>query len=261
MQYSFDSMTARKTLTKQGVMRNRLFATLMVATLVGLPSAYGVPTLKLSDGVTILTIADQSLNDSSGIPGMVRWAGTIGAWTIDVEFESDVSAKGAGKPYSGSAINPDMHMSVSASSRKKTPGAANLTLTVWFSDDDFGPLANQMFYAAAGGTLANSQSTLLVRSFGDTGNNLFGDDGIANSSVLFNQAGGFSSNLGAPLGGPLDYPYSLTLMTTITHRHLGISTLNSSVDVDLKVPDGGSTLLLLGSALGALGFMTWRRKE
>lgn len=85
-----------------------------------------------------------------------------------------------------------------------------------------------------------------------------------------------SNPLGAPIpsigpvntrftGGPIpagtSNPYSITIDDIITGTGApGTMANDISVTTSLTVPDGGSTLLMLGSALSVLGFYAFRRK-
>ncbi len=199
-------------------------------------AAHAVPTMKISDGITTLTIADGSGSDSNPGAGLVTWIGTIGVWNINVNT-------GVTKPAFGDAENPYMDLNfVNGSS------SSGGTLTIWFSETDF--TKNGTAFAAIGGTTAGMVS---YETYYDSANALFG-----NSGALTNQGFGPGAFSGTATGGPVMDPnvYSLTQKITITHGQQGVS----SGDAELTVPDSGSTIALLGAALATLGLISRRRK-
>ena len=196
-----------------------------VVGLVG--SASAVPTLYLSDGVTSVTIADGSALDSNDAVGVVTYNGAVGInWTLNV-------TTGLSKPQIGSATNPEMTLnSVNANSK----GAGFLTIK--FSDDFFGPSSGQLV-SKTGGTTAG---TVSVQTYADASNALFGQGTLLTSHGPF--SGGAFSDLASKdlsIGGP----FSLTELATITHTRNGVTSFNE----DLRVPDAGLTVALLGSSL------------
>ena len=199
-------------------------------------AAQAVPTMKISDGITTLTIADGSGSDSNGAAGLVTWIGTIGVWTINVNT-------GVTKPAYGDAENPYMDLNFVNGSSSSAG-----TLTIWFSETDF--TKNGTAFAVIGGTAAGMVS---YETYYDSANALFG-----NSGALTNQSFGPGGFTGAATGGPVMDPnvYSLTQKITITHGQQGVS----SGDAELTVPDSGSTIALLGAALATLGLISRRRK-
>ncbi len=54
-------------------------------------------------------------------------------------------------------------------------------------------------------------------------------------------------------------PYSITIEADLHNTGTGIATVSATADL-ATVPDGGNTLMLLGSALSILGLGTFRRK-
>jgi hypothetical protein len=199
-------------------------------------AAQAVPTMKISDGISTITISDGGAGDSNASAGLVTWIGNIGVWNINVNT-------GVTKPAFGNAENPYMDLNFVNGSSSSAG-----TLTIWFSETDFSK--NGTAFAKIGGTAAG---TVSYETYYDTANALFGNSGaLTNQSFL---AGAFS---GSVTGGPVMDPnvYSLTQKITITHSQQGIS----SGDAELTVPDSGSTIALLGAALATLGLISRRRK-
>jgi hypothetical protein len=122
------------------------------------------------------------------------------------------------------------------------------TLIIKWSDDGFGPTVGNAF-ASIGGT---SGGTVKYDTYADAGNAIFGT-----TTPLTTQsfgAGSFSGDAGGPDLAAQGSPYSLTQVITITHTGKATTSLNAV----LTVPDGGMTLMLLGSGLTALSLL--RRK-
>jgi hypothetical protein len=213
--------------------------TVAVIALAAAPNAQAIPTIRLFDGTTTITVADGSGGDSTAAIGAVTFNGAIGAWIVNV-------STGVTKPLLGSATKPDMDLnSVNVS------GGAGGTLTILFSDDGFGPTLGNSF-AQIGGTINNAAgSTLAYTTFASASNALF-----ALTTPLTSQSfvsGAFSgSTFGSAV--PITSPYSLTQKVVIRHAGAGASSFNAS----LTVPDGGTTASMLGFAL--MGIAGLRRK-
>lgn len=198
--------------------------------------AQAVPTLKISDGVLPeITIGDGAGGDSNGAAGVVTWIGSVGVWTVNVDT-------GITKPAFGSADNPFMDLAfVDISS-------AAGTLTLKFSETGFTKLGTAS--SLIGGT---TSGTVSYSTYWSATNTLFAMDNLLSSSGSL--GGGAYSNA-AFTGNILSGPYSLTQVITITHTGAG----SSSGDAELRVPDSGSTIALLGAALATLGLISRRRK-
>ena len=194
-------------------------------------SASAVPTLRISDGINPdVVITDNGPGDSQGATaGAILWVGSIGSWNLNVDT-------GLTKPFYTDP--PHMDLNYSASS----VGAGMLTLT--FSDDG---------YNYSGG---------IIDRFGGTTAGMLTDRVLVNNVVVTSQGpfgpGAFSATTpGMVTLVPTDV---LSLEVKIVHTGTGPST--SSGDKELlrfpRVPDGGTTVMLLGVALSCLGLM--RRK-
>jgi len=202
-------------------------------------SASAVPTLYLSDGVSSVTVADGSAFDSNPLVGVVSYNGAVGInWTLNV-------TTGLSKPVLGSATQPWMDMSsVNASSK----GAGNLTIK--FSDDNFGPSSGKLI-SIIGGT---TQGNVNMKTYSDAANTIFGQGTLLTSQGAFGP-GGFSNIKSISFSGGL--PFSLTEVATITHTKKAITSFNE----ELRVPDAGMTLALLGSSLLGLAAFSRSRKS
>ena len=206
--------------------------------------AYGTATLKLDDGVNpFFLVLDGGVGDVNPVTGAVTYIFSLGNWTGTVET-------GRTLPDIGTAILPKLSLSVSASS------SAAGTLAVSFSEIGFGPLAGHFVAETALTSLAPA-ATVTYSTYGDTGNAIFGNDGTLAQMSNTYTASPDSDSLPAPLGGPAAAPYSLTGKIVITHTSNDHQASNASM-VLTAVPDGGTTLALLGCSM--LGLGTLRRK-
>lgn len=186
-------------------------------------SVYGVATMTIDDGPG--GAATVVITDGDG-DGVINFNGAVGIWNIVVNT-------GLSKPALGSATAPHMDLTYTAVS--SAAGTLKITLT----DDGFtysGGLVDSW-----GGTTSSvggpnsSQNNVLVNGQSVTGAGPFGN-------------GSFSSTTLATVSlRPAD---TLSLVVALTHANAG----NSSGDKDVHtVPDGGMTLMLLGSGFTALG--------
>jgi len=218
--------------------------------LAGTLAVYALPTIRLSDTVTTVTVGDGTVADTaSGVPGVVSWTGPVGDWFVTV-------TTGMTKPASGlgSASSPRFHLSeVNAFATGPNPN----TLTIEFSETDFTvPLPAG---AKADISWNSSNSKLSYETYVGYGNVLFQQSALITTMGPFAGAGSSvgsataTGSVGA--GGP---PVSFTLVLTITQAGWEGS---MSADATLAVPDTGSSLLLLGSALGCLGLLARSRKN
>ena len=204
-------------------MKNKL--TLMAgvaAALVGLcATTQAGPVLTLSDGVNTVSV------NTPGGGGNYTYNGAVGAWNINV-------ATGVS---SGTATLPQLDLNdVSYFS-----SGENNTLTITWTVDGLGPLGGN-FNAEVGGTLSGMTDQFSM---------LLNGSQVGGTLTYFTSpfAGTLSGN--ATAGGNDN---SLTLKAVLTAKD-GAS---SSFDYSVRVPDGGTTVLLLGAALSAIGLL--RRK-
>jgi len=208
-------------------------------------SASAIPTLTISDGLgNSVTISDNGAAvfvgtvagapaDTVGLGGVVSWAGSLGTleWVITVDT-------GVTKPVLGTATSPHMDLSYQATSI----GAA--TMKIIFSDDGFtysGGLVDSWGGTTASGAGNSQDNHVLVNGSSIIHVGPFGPGG-------FNGSGSAAVTL-----APRDV---LSLVVDITHTGLGVQV--SSGNKDVEIPDGGTTIALLGVALMGIGGL--RRK-
>jgi len=204
--------------------------------LVAVPSAEAL-SIKLASGITTKIVADGSADDiNMGVVGDVLYSESIGSFLVTV-------TNGVSNPLIGSATSPAMSLTVTAISL----GAG--TLTVWLTDDSFGPHANGTGARASfGGTTVG---TIAYTTYQDTANSAFFDSGSPLTTLSTGSPFVPGSTSGSLAGAA---SYSLTQKLVITHSVGGVSALSAT----LNVPDGGSTAALLGSVLFAFGMVRRR---
>jgi hypothetical protein len=197
-------------------------------------------SIKLSDGVTVVTCNDGDPCDVSGLVGVVTFSGAIGTWIVNV-------TTAISKPI----LPPPWIDLNSVNVSSNGPG----TLTIWASDTGFlAPVAptNLGFNQAVGGTTGG---TATFQSFADDGNALFAE----------------TTSLGVigPFGGPafsgttsgsalLSGLYSLTLKATLVH---GGGIVTSSFDYELQGVPEPSAAAMLGWGLGLIGLAGIGRRK
>ncbi len=209
------------------------------------------PMLRVTDGVSTTTITDNLAGDLNGAAGAVTFSGTVNGWSILV-------SSGATKPILGSATLPHLDLSWQVT---RTSLAGGSTLTICFSENGFNlsPIAGN-FVTDSGGTLGSTTgpaNSANVRTFYDLGNTELAQT-TALTTHLFTGPGGFS---GSDAGGPVGPDPSLSLTIKVTLSQAVGSVTSGDIDLHIVgVPEGGSMVTFLGTALLALGVFAARRK-
>jgi hypothetical protein len=197
------------------------------------PLANAVATLRLTSGSTTVTLADGAPGD-----GVVVFNGFVGGWSLNITTGLTYPAFGSpDKPYMGLE-------SINVLSSDGNP------LTIEFSQEGFTGFGGME--ATIGGT-----STLPVTYSTYYGTALFDESNLLTSMSFM--PGAFSGTVNGVVP-ELPGSYSLTEKVVLNGSR---SPQVASIDALLRsVPEGGSTVLMLGaSLLGLVGFASLRRRS
>jgi VPDSG-CTERM motif len=191
-------------------------------------SVNAIPTLTLSDGINPpIVVTDGSALDSNTLAGAVTFNGSLGVFILNV-------STGLTKPLAGSAAAPAIDLN--SVNFATAPG----TLTITFSETGFtafpGILTGDVGgTVGAGGSLTN---IVMQNALNLVTNGPFGGPGA------FSGSGSAALIDGAP--------YSLTQSAILTFGQAGMISFDAAATV-APVPDGGTTVTMLGIGLLAVG--------
>jgi hypothetical protein len=209
-------------------------------------SAFAIPTLTIWDAHVTVT-----QTTATGLLNYQNLTFDSGLWTV-------VATLSETKPAIGSATSPIMDLSVAATSLGGAAPANNLHIS--WSDNSFGPLNGSLAAHLTGNIVQGPASTVQFQTYYSAANGLSAGGTLA--GVVYTDSGLVAANgLGSYLSGPLtgasigSSAFGLTEVINITSSPGGSYSLDASLQ---GVPDGGTTVLLLGAALSGLAFL--RRK-
>jgi VPDSG-CTERM motif len=215
-----------------------------VATMALAGSVYAIPTLVVTDGSGISAI-------QTSASGVVTISTSDGDWSV-------VVSTGISSPPAigqGTASEPVMDLAITATYIGN--GTAGNPLTISFGSDAFGPSSGSVIAELTGHVVSGTGNAVGFTTVAASGSVLpttttpkIPGTTLTSTSIP-NLGGAYSSFV---LGGPLNLSsYSLDEVVTLTGNAGGSS---YSIDASLtSVPDGGMTLVLLGSALSGLALI------
>ena len=218
----------------QSNIRSKWVLPLVAAGMLGLasaPSAHGVPTLSISDGLGHTLTLTQ--------PGGFTYTGTLGNFSLNIT--SGIA--------NSDALLTGLNFTITCTGQ----------LTILLSNTGFGTLPGSINSQISGQTSGISA----FATFADAGNRLFGTSKLLSSGGPFRSV--FSGNGSAIFSAP--GPFSLTEKIVVVQSVFGTTSFGTTVKDPVvvapvgpavTVPDAGATALLLGLALLGIGLA--RRK-
>lgn len=230
-------------------------ATLAVALVLSAASiSQAVPTLYVTDGVTTQTIVDDGAFDLfGGTPGIVGYApaaGTYAGWTFLLN-------SGTAQPALGGVSNPEMDLTWQVI-RGAGAGAGNISF--YFSADGYTLTSGRQMVTASSTTLGANTSASVSTYYNSANVNYTGGAlPTLLTSQNFSSPGGFDLDSAATPADPNGVAFIIGV--TLTQAGINGTPTVSSGDIHLRnVPEGGSMVTFLGTALLALGAFAARRK-
>lgn len=208
------------------VNKYKWFSLMVVVLLTAISSVQAIPTLILWD----------SMGDTqtiTSVSGVVQFTGSLGNWNINVTT-GIASPPGPG----GSLSYPVLDLN---SVDVYTGSGAGNVLNISFTDDLLGPFTGSLNSSVGGTENGTAEFQGLI-------------NGQAGTDQAFSSVS-FSGNANA--GANATYPATLGILATITSSSGTWQT--TSFDDQLTVPDGGSTIILLGTALSCIGLFFIRK--
>ena len=208
-----------------------------------------VPTIRITDGFTTVTVSDGGVGDGSAIAGFVQYsppAGTFAGWSV-------ILSGGITKPVIGSVTAPELDLTWQIA---RTAGAGNGTLTVLFSENGFNLATVGSAQTASGGTLGTSSAnSATIRTY-YAGNNVELNLATLLTSQVFNGPNPFGQSAFGTV--PADPTVAFTVSLTL--QQAGGQITSGDIHLFVNAPEGGSMVTFLGTALLALGAFAARRK-
>jgi hypothetical protein len=234
-------------------------AALVVA---GLSTANAIPQLKLISGSVTKTITDGGPGDTTPAgDGVINWSGSVDKWSVN--FTSAQT-----KPSQGDSLIPTLILQDQSTS---LVGAK--PLTILFSETGFAAQPVDINTSINGTVLDKNPLTGKAVAGGSIKFDTYAGTGLFDLATHITGQGPYTAGMGAPSPGfasgianvsiDLGAVYSLTSVIVLQHNNAqkGQTQFNAELDgFPVTVPEGGSTLILLGSILSGMGMMARARR-
>ena len=209
-------------------------------------SALAIPTIIVTDGTV-----GASTTDALGLPYYSNASFDAGAWNL-------VISSGVTKPASGSATSPFEDINIQATSISGTAKP----LTVYLFDSGFGPTSSSYLATITGHVISGTGGTVTFNTYYNLNNTVptlsgaLVSGGTTSSLTTLTLPASIYNGSASASPGNLANPFSLVEVVSI-----GTGGLQTAYSLDASitgVPDGGTTIMLLGAALSGLALL--RRK-
>jgi hypothetical protein len=212
------------------------FVPLAVAVGFSMSAQAGTAVLTIYDGVNpLVSVTDNGLGDESGATGAVVVQTNMGVWNLTI-------SSAITKPLVGSGTSPIMDISLQAYS------TAGGSLTLTFSDINFGPATGTMNATVTGHTVSGAPASSTFYLYGDAANNIGGTSTLITSMPTTPLTPPLIESSSGPLTLPA--PFSLTEVLSVSAGGGSVISVDGSFTL-APVPEPGIP------ALGALGVGGW----
>lgn len=197
-------------------------------------SAYAVPTLTFTNGITTVAIHDNVLGEDTNLTaGVVDWSGVVGDWRL-------ASGLGQALPVLGTSFSPNIDLNFAGTSDV---------------------LGSKLYITFEGTGYSYSGSLLDVLSVTAASGGTVEDKVFIDGSIWVTGMGPFGSGNWSQLSGTVTLvPTDVLAIQVILTSNGSAGTISGDKNI-LAVPDGGTTALLLGLGFLGVGFVARRFKS
>jgi hypothetical protein len=214
----------------------------LVAVIAGFAGMSHATPMLLVWGGSWLGVDDGSALDANSQAGVIDYSGTLGNWTINVDIGT----------VSGSQEYPVMNLTFAATSTIDS----NTALYLYFSDDNLGPTLNGLVTTSLVGAVDGKGTVSYSSNFLPSG---------ATMATMLTAAGPFTGSFSSSDNSIVncDGLYRLTEVVAIKGLDAGqsVSGVLHLDDPSARLPDGGTTALLLGFGLIGLSMVARKFKS
>jgi hypothetical protein len=209
---------------KEKNMTTKIAASLMIATatLVVAPLAHATAELELISGASTVTV-------TTGVAGVYNYNGSVGSWNVNIS--------------TGTLLGNYMDLN----SVDQTTAGTSTPLEILWSTSFAGPISGT-FNAGVGGTLTSGMTVAFSSYYSST---LLGTTTQLTPTLTFTSTP-YSGTTSGSISGTSTYVTEVAMLSGATAAN---SEASFDFDVSTNVPDGGTTLVLLGGAMAGMTFI------